>query len=200
MDEVLRLLLMLVLAGAALTLVGAVVIRLGGEEQRIRAALKRVLQTKPQAMVVAPGRGRGAGFDFTGGKVAVSWETGGWCLLYKLEELVGAELIVDGEVIARAYRAEARRALDALTGAEKQVRLRLIFDDPRHPDFDLDLWLTEDEGRRRAMTAPEAVQEANRWITRTESLLRRNLPRREAAPIQARPEPAEDPIVDGVNS
>lgn len=203
MDEVLRLLLMLVLAGAALTAAGAVVIRLGGPEQRIRAALRRVLEVKPHAMVTTPARGRGAGFNFTSNMVAVAWDAGAWCLVYKLEELVGAELIVDGQVIARAYRAEARRALDAMTGAEKQVRLRLVFDDPRHPDFDLDLWLPEDDGRKGAMSAQEAVQEANRWITRTEALLRRNLPRRPAAPAtpQVDTDPAfDDAIVDSVNS
>jgi hypothetical protein len=63
--------------------------------------------------------------------------------------------------------------VDLFGGAEKQVRLRLIFDDPAHPDFDLDLWLAGDEARRKQVTPQEAVQEANRWLARTESLLRR---------------------------
>jgi hypothetical protein len=62
------------------------------------------------------------------------------------------------------------------------VRLRLIFDEPRNPDFILDLWLPEDETRKGSMNAAEAIQEANRWIARVESLLRR--------PVSARPAPA----------
>ena len=208
MDEVARLILLLALAGVALTLMGAAAIRLSDESRRIRRSLKKVLKGEPHALLVARGRGRGVGFNFTSKMLAVTWDAGGWCLLYKVDELVGAEVVVDGQVCARAHRGEARRALDTLTGADKLVRLRLIFDDPRHPDFDLDLWTPEDEARKGVLSAPEAVQEANRWIARTESLVRRHVPRREAVPVAARPEaelpPAADPdpedtIVDSVN-
>jgi hypothetical protein len=61
------------------------------------------------------------------------------------------------------------------------VRLRLIFDDPRHPDFDLLLWVPDDEPRRDGWTAGEAVHEANSWIARVEALLRRPTAKRAAA-------------------
>lgn len=207
MDEVARLILLLALAGVALTLMGAAAIRLSDESRRIRRSLKKVLKCEPHALLVARGRGRGVGFNFTSNTLAVAWDAGAWCLLYRIDELVGSEVVVDGQVCARAHRGEARRALDTLTGADKLVRLRLIFDDPRHPDFDLDLWMPEDDGRKGMMSAPEAVQEANRWIARTESLVRRHVPRREAVPVAPRPEPepepeldpAEETIVDSVN-
>ncbi|HEY8574559.1 hypothetical protein [Phenylobacterium sp.] len=180
MDEVPRLILMLVLAGAVLTLLGALAIRLNDEARRVRRGLKKVLGAEPHALIVARGRGRGAGFDFGANRMAVAWDTGEWCLIYRIDELIGAELILDGQVAARAHRGEARRALDVLGGAEKEVRLRLIFDDPRHPEFVLVLWQTSDEARRGAPDAEDAVQEANRWIARVEALLRRPLPRREA--------------------
>jgi hypothetical protein len=176
MDELARLLLLLALTGLALTVVGTVGARLSTEERRIRRSLRKVLGGEPEAMLVAQGRGRGAGFSFTGDLMAVTWDLGAWCLIYRLDELLGAELVVDGEVIARAYRGEPRRALDLLTGADRLVRLRLLFDDARRPDFDLDLWLPEDEGRKGMMTAAEAVQEANRWIARTEAVVRKPLP------------------------
>ncbi len=53
------------------------------------------------------------------------------------------------------------------------MTLRLIVDDPHHPDFDLDLWLAGDETRRRSTSPGEAMQEANRWLARAEAILRR---------------------------
>jgi hypothetical protein len=181
MSEVVRLLLILGLAGVALTLAGGGSIWFMDEARRVRRGLKHVLKTEPHALLVARGRGRGVGFDFTTCRMAVAWDAGAWCLIYRLDELVGAELVVDGQVVARVHRGEARRALDMLTGADREVRLRLVFDDAAHPDFDLDLWLPRDEGRRGALSAPEAVQEANRWLARVEAMLRRPLPRREGA-------------------
>jgi len=67
----------------------------------------------------------------------------------------------------------------------------LIFDDVANPDFDLDLWLAEDQDRKGALTAQEATQEANRWIARVEALLRRPPGRREAPPP---PAPVAAPI------
>jgi hypothetical protein len=162
------------------------------ETRRIRRSLTRVLGEAPHAMVVARGRGKGAGFNFTSNQVAVAWDAGAWCLIYRLEELVGAELAVDGQVLARVYRGEPRRALDVMRGADTQVRLRLVFDEPRNPDFVLDLWLPEDETRKGAMNPAEAIQEANRWIARVESLLRRPVPQRPTR-VAAAPPPPEPP-------
>jgi len=185
MSEVVRLLLLLAVAGVALTLAGGAVIRFMDESRRVRRGLKHVLKTDPHALLVARGRRRGVGFDFTTCRVAVAWDAGAWCLVYRLDELVGAELVLDGQVVGRVHRGEARRPLDLITGADREVRLRLVFDDPRHPDFDLQLWLPDDEGRRGALSASDAVQEANRWLARVEAMLRRPLPRRECAPVAA---------------
>ncbi len=188
MNELARLLLLLALTGVALTVVGTIGAKLSTEERRIRRSLKKVLKGEPHAFLVARGRGRGAGFNFAANLIAVTWDAGAWCLIYKVDELLGAELIVDGQVIARAYRGEPRRALDLLTGADRLVRLRLIFEDPHRPDFDLDLWLPDDDARKDAMSAAEAVQEANRWIARTEAIVRKPLPPSRAAAAEGRAE------------
>jgi hypothetical protein len=192
MGEVLRLLLSLGLAAFALTLAGGGIIWSMDESRRVRRSLTRVLGEAPHAMLIARGRGKGVGFNFTSNQIAVCWDAGAWCLIYRLEELTGAELAVDGQVLARVHRGETRRALDLLTGADTQVRLRLIFDDPRHPDFLMDLWLPEDEIRKGAMSAAEAVQEANRWIARVEAVLRRPVARRDP-PLVATPPPPPPP-------
>lgn len=194
MNEWPRLLLMLALAGVAVTLLGSLAAWLMNEERRIRRNLQRVLKGPPEAMILARGRGRAAGFNFSTGLAAVAWDAGGWMLVYRLDELMGAELIVDGQVLARAYRGEPRRALDQTVEHAARVTLRLIFDDPHHPDFDLDLWLAGDEARRNATSPADAMQEANRWLARAEVVLRRPQAPRAATggPSPLRPQPDQD--------
>lgn len=181
MSEWPRLFLLLALAGVVVTLLGSAAAWLMDEERRIRRALKRVLKGPAEAVVIARGRGRGAGFNTSTGLMAVAWDAGAWLLIYRLDELMGAEVIVDGQVVARAYRGEPRRALDQTLEHAARVTLRLIFDDPHHPDFDLDLWLAGDETRRRAISPSDAMQEANRWLARAEAILRRPIAPRVAA-------------------
>ena len=98
---------------------------------------------------------------------------GSKALLYPLAALEGAELIVDDRVMARAFKGEPRRALDHIENTAGKVTLRLIFDNPRDPDFDLDLWLAEDQLRRNSGSPGQAIQEARSWIARAEAILRR---------------------------
>lgn len=157
----------------ALAALGGMVAWYNEQGRRIRRGLRRVLKGDTHALIIAPGRGRGAGFNFTSNTMAVAWDAGGWCLIYKIDELLGAELVVDGQVAARAYRGEPRRPLDVLGGAEKQVALRLVFDDPQYPDFHLELWSAERTPRSGEYKAAEAVEEGNRWLARVESIFRR---------------------------
>ncbi len=181
MNEVARLLLTVALAGAAVTFAGSAVIWFRDEARRVRRGLRHVLKAEPEALLVAKGRARGVGFNFTDGLAAVVWDAGAWGFLYRVDELMGAELIIDGHVVARVFRHEPRRALDQVVTHASKVTLRLVFDDPHHPDFDLDLWLEGDEARRGGGSPAERVQEANRWITGCEAVLRRpQAPRRAA--------------------
>ena len=193
MSEWPRLFLLLALAGVVVTLLGSAAAWLMDEERRIRRALKRVLKGPAEAVIIARGRGRGAGFNTSTGLMGVAWDAGAWLLIYRLDELMGAEVIVDGQVVARAYRGEPRRALDQTLEHAARVTLRLIFDDPHHPDFDLDLWLAGDEARRRATSPSDAMQEANRWLARAEAILRRPIAPRVAA---AMPGPVPDAAQD----
>lgn len=171
MNELAQLLLLLGIAGVAVTLAGSVYIWWMDEERRLRRALKKVLGATPDTAILALGRGTGAGFTFNTNLAAVAWDSGGWCLVYRIDELVGAEIIVDGTVLARAYRGEPRRPLDQGVDDARQVTLRLIFDDPAHPDFELHLYVAGDQGK--GVSAKASVQEANRWIARAEAILRR---------------------------
>ena len=198
MDEAARLLTLLALLGGALTLLGGACVWFLDEARRVRRTLTQALGAIPQPMLVARGRGVGIGFDLTRNLVAVTWDRGGWRLTYRLDELTGVELILDRQVAARAFRGEPRRALDQLTDPQERVRLRFVFDDPGHPDFEMDLWVPADQGRRGRLDAEEALHEANRWMARMESLLRRPVakpaPAVQAAPaLQPRPTPQAPP-------
>jgi hypothetical protein len=182
MSELAHLLLLLLFAGVAVTALGAAAVWFMDEERRMRRAFRNVLGAEPEAMVIARGRGRAAGFNFSRGALAVAWDSGAWCLLYRLQELYGLELIVDGQVAARTQKGQPSKPLDSLAPAADHVALRLYFEDPHHPDFDLDLWFAGDELRRRPHTAVEAMKEAKRWVTRVEAVLRRAPARRPAAP------------------
>jgi hypothetical protein len=200
MDEVARLLTLLALAGGALTLLGGACVWFLDEARRIRRTLTQALGAIPQPMLVARGRGVGIGFDLLRNLVAVTWDRGGWQLTYRLDELTGVELILDRQVAARAFRGEPRRALDQLVEPQERVRLRFVFDDPGHPDFEMDLWIPADQGRPGRFDAEEALHEANRWMARMESVLRRPVAKPaptaavQAAPVlQPRPAPQAPP-------
>ena len=193
MDDLTRLLVLLVAAGLAVTLLAGVVRWHMDEGRRVRRGLKAVLRGDVHGFLVARGRGRGVGFDFTSNQVAVVWDQGAWGLVYTLDELMGAEVIVDRLVAGRVHRGEARKALDVF-GAEERVALRLVFDDLGSPDFVLDLWLPEDAGRRDELPPDEAIAEANRWLARIEALLRRPAARRRAM-AEAPSPPAGPPPV-----
>jgi len=199
MSELARLLLFVAIAGTAVTFMGSFAIWYGDEDRRIRRALRHVLKSEPEGVIVARGRGRGAGFSFSTNLLAVAWDRGSWCLVYRLDELTGAELLVDNQVMGRVFRGEGRRAIDHMAPQAETVTLRLVFDDPRHPDFTLDLWTPGDEQRRESRSAGELVQEANRWLARCEAIVRRPLPPRPdkaapaavvAAPASPQPAPA----------
>jgi hypothetical protein len=190
MSDFVRILLLLALAGAAVTALVAVAVWSLQEERRVRRALTRVLGGPPEAMLLAHGEGRGAGFSFDTGSIAVAWNTGGWCLVYSLDELMGAELLIDHQVAARAHRGEPRRPLDRTPPDAEAASLRLIFDDARYPDFAISLWPPPDGRKNAPASVREALQEASRWMTRVEAILRRPLA---PGPAVVRPEPAPPP-------
>ena len=194
MSEFLRPVILIALAGAAATLAIAACAWFMAEERRLGRAFDKVLGGAPDTMLIAHGRGRAAAFSFAAGRIATAWNAGGWCLVYGLEELLGAELALDGEIAARVMRGEPRRALDRVGGTVNEVRLRLLFDDPQHPDFELLLWPTEGKRAGAPVRAAEAISEANRWLARIEAVLRRSgiaviRPEPAAAKAAARPAP-----------
>lgn len=184
-------LVLLVVMTAVIAAVGSFAAVYSNDARRVRRGLRKVLQSEPHALLVASGSQRGVGFNFTSNMAAVAWDAGAWCLLYRIEEFVGAELIVDDAVVARAYRGETRRPMELTRAPDQLVRLRLIFDDPRYPDFDIDLWTPAERQRRNGIVELDAIQEGNRWIARSESLFRRKP--MGSAVVRPRVEEADEP-------
>ena len=173
MDHMLRDILAFAIAACAVTLAASGWAWWNEESRRLWRALDRALAGRPDASVVS--HGRGAALDLGAGLVAVVSDGGRRLLVYELQHFVGAELLVDGRVAARAFRGEDRRALDQVADDAREVALRLIFDDARDPDFEVWLWRGGDVVGRDG--SPHlAIQEARRWLARAEAILRRSGP------------------------
>lgn len=170
MGDAIRLFLLVALVAAAGT-TGVLALAWWMEpERRMRRAMLKSLGAPAETEAYSAAEGRAAGLDFEGGQVAVLWDRGGSGLVYAFEEIEGGEVIVDGHVLARVRRGEARKSLDVLAPDAEQVVLRLMFADARHPEFELDLW---------NVTAPtqtgspaEALRLGRRWLSHLEALLR----------------------------
>lgn len=196
MAEFLRILLFLGIAGSAVTLLGSAAAWWQDEDRRLLRIMRRALGGDPDAAIVARGRNAAAAVSLDSDQALVIWEGGAKALLYPLQALQGAELIIDDQVAARVFRGESRRPLDQIDAGARRVTLRLVFDNPRDPDFELDLWLPRDLARREAGGPAGPIQEARSWLARVEAIFRRpSLPQTVRPPI-VQTEPESDPPWD----
>jgi len=135
-----------------------------------RAARTAATRLGGQADVVftAPLRGQGVGLRVKPPGVAVVRRSGDPGLVFGFEEVIGIELIFDGEVRARAFRGEPRRPLDIIRPAASQISVRLVFDDVRYPDFELEL-IRPDDG---PMDPAPCVDAARKLFSHVEAIIR----------------------------
>ncbi|WP_125256669.1 hypothetical protein [Brevundimonas fluminis] len=170
MGEAIRLFLLVALVAAAGT-TGVLGLAWWMEpERRMRRAMLKSLGAPAETEAYSAAEGRAAGLDFEGGQIAVLWDRGGSGLVYAFEEIEGGEVIVDGHVLARVRRGEARKSLDVLAPDAEQVVLRLMFADARHPEFELDLWNVTSP--TQTGSPAEALRLGRRWLSHLEALLR----------------------------
>ena len=178
MNDVMRLVLLLAIAGVALTAVGGLVARFLDPQRRLRRFLRQALQADPEGVMLDRGLGRALAFNLDVGRVCVLWDKGRKGLIYRTEQLVGGELMVDHQVMARCYRGEPRKLLDEVPMSAHKVTLRLIFDNPRDPEFELELWPAR-HGRGHEHPSPADAEFAGRrWITGLEAIIRQPAPAR----------------------
>ncbi|MEY4250038.1 MAG: hypothetical protein RJA87_1671 [Pseudomonadota bacterium] len=193
MNDLIRIALLVGATGVAVTAAASLLARQGNETRRLSRIIHRVLDGEPDDQIIAKGRNAALAIRMEPPQVLVLADGGAKARLYGLHLLIGAELEVDGRVVARAYRGEARRALDQVAADAQEVHLRLIFDDPRHPEFILELWTEGDETRRDATNPASEIREARRWLARVEALLRHQPMPTTGSTILAPPRPERSP-------
>jgi len=189
MGELIRLLLLVGIAAAGITLAASAAVWWQDETRRLTRLIRKVLGVEPDASIIARGRNAAAAISLDTQKALILWNGGARAIAYPLAKLEGAELIIDDEVAARVYRGEPRRPLDRVHGEARRVTLRLVFDDPRDPDFDLDLWLPNDRAQRESHSPSSVIQEARSWLARAEAIIRMpaQAPAVHAKPIEEEP-------------
>jgi hypothetical protein len=173
MNDALRLVLLLAIAGVVLTAVGGLLARSFDPQRRLVRYLRQALQAAPEGMVLDRGGGRALAFNLEAARVAVLWDRGRQGLVYKMDQLMGGEMMVDHQVLARCYRGEARKLLDEIPMDAHRVTLRLVFDNPRDPEFELELWPARHGRGHEYPTPAEAVMAGRRWLTSLEAIVRR---------------------------
>ncbi|HEY4030354.1 MAG TPA: hypothetical protein VGM25_08420 [Caulobacteraceae bacterium] len=199
MNDALRLILLLVIAALALTGVGALVARSLDPARRLTRYLRMALGAEPEGVMMDRGGGRAMAFNLNAGKIAVLWDKGRKGLVYKLDQLLGAEMMVDNIVLARCFRDRPVMPLDEIPMAAHRGVMRVVFDNPRDPEYELELWPAMNGRGHEHRSPADAVQAGRKWLTRLESILRRPAPRtltRPAAPAPILPDEDDPPPWD----
>lgn len=199
MNDAMRLVLLLVIAALALTALGAVIARALDPARRLQRYLRQALGAPPEAVMMDRGGGKAMGLNIDAGKIAVLWDKGRKGFVYRLEQLTGAEMMVDHIVIARCFRDLPPMPLDEIPLSAHRGVMRLVFDNPRDPEYELELWPAMNGRGHEYYSPADAVQAGRTWLTRLESLLRRPPPRtltRPAAPDPILPDEDQPPPWD----
>jgi hypothetical protein len=184
MNDALRLVLLLVIAGLVLTAVGAVVARWLDPQRRLLRYLRMALEATPEGVMTDRGAGRAMAFNLNAGKIAVLWDKGRKGYVYAMDQLMGAEMMVDHVVLMRCYRDRPVMPLDEIPLSAHRGAIRLIFDNPRDPDYELEIWPARNSRGHEYASPADAVQTGRRWLASLEAILRRPTPR-----TLTRPEP-----------
>jgi len=199
MNDALRLALLLVIAALALTAVGALIARSLDPARRLTRYLRMALGAEPEGVMMDRGGGKAMAFNLDAGRIAVLWDRGRKGLVYKLDQLIGAEMMVDNIVLARCFRDRPVMPLDEIPMAAHRGVMRVVFDNPRDPEYELEIWPAMNGRGHEHRSPAEAVQAGRKWLTRLESILRRPAPRtltRPAAPSPILPDEDDPPPWD----
>ncbi len=173
MPQAARAIFLLIAAGLALTCVIVVIGWWREPHRRLGRAMRGVLGGPADVIAMDIAHGQSAALLVDEGKIGVLRGFDDTGLVFDMDELIGAELIFDGQVCARVFKGEGRRPLDHISPAVSRIALRLVFDDIRDPEFLLELW-SPNHGPSDDPAAAEAMTSARRWFARAEAVLRRS--------------------------
>jgi len=156
-------------------------------ERRLRRAMKNALENAPDMLAIAPAEGKAAGLDLVNEQMAVLWNRGAIGLVFDFAEVEGGEIIVDGHVVTRVRRHYGRKELDVLVEDAETVILRLMFNSPQCPEFEISLWrahwstdaapqnvhASATTGPSQTRSAGEGLRQGRRWLAHIEALAKR---------------------------
>ncbi|MGZ3273067.1 MAG: hypothetical protein ACXU82_09145 [Caulobacteraceae bacterium] len=200
MNDALRLVLLLLIAALALTAVGALIARSLDPARRLTRYLRMALGAEPEGVMMDRGGGKAMAFNLEAGKIAVLWDKGRKGLVYSLSQLIGAEMMVDHIVLARCFRDRPPMPLDEIPISAHRGVMRVVFDNPRDPEYELEIWPAMNGRGHEHRSPADAVQAGRKWLTRLEAILRRPAPRTltrpAAAPAAILPDEDEPPPWD----
>jgi hypothetical protein len=202
MTELIRILLILGIISAALTMVGAAVAWWRAEDRRLGRVIAGVFEGPVDAQIIGKGQNAAIAIGDEPPQILVLREGGAKARIYQLSHLLGAELDVDDVLVSRAFLGEARMPLDHAASNAQSVVLRLLFYDPKHPDFELVIW----SQRKRAgpeQTSDLTIREGARWVARIDTLIRQYAreAQNQTPPPPPRPQrpPAPAPLFDDLD-
>lgn len=141
--------------------------------RRTARALGRLIGARPDAVAISPEQSRGLAVSAARQSVGLVRFAGDPGRLHPFAAVRGVELMLDGEVRARAFRGEGRRPLDRIDpGDGGRVTLRLVLDDLADPTFEIDLWRLGDRPRP-GHDPVRALDEARAAYARLEAVVQR---------------------------
>ncbi|MFN3229451.1 MAG: hypothetical protein ACK41P_06330 [Asticcacaulis sp.] len=185
MDQLARTLIWFALAAALFTVIAKGLGWWLEDTRRMRRTLAKALGKLPDAEVMDFTHGKAAALDFTRGDLAVLWDRSGNGLVFGFDEIEGAELIIDGKVVGRSQRGENRRVLDETFSGASRVVLRLMFDDVRYPELELEVFGPDLVHRQPGASADAAVKLGRKWLSHIDAVIRRPKPPKAPVPAPA---------------
>ena len=148
---------------------------------------------KPEVESIEPVRKAALAISYAANKIVIIRDFGKKPpRLYTVNDLVGIEVFVNDKVVARVLRSGPHKMFDDIAPEVHRVTIRLVFDDPSHPYYELVLWDPHDALTARAEGPRAAMETARKWFYHVEAIIRRPQPR-EIKPVPTSPPPVPEP-------
>lgn len=131
---------------------------------------------KADVVSIEPARKAAAALSYLGNRCVIVREFGKLpTRIYTMAEMIGMEVFVNNKVSARIIRGGAHKMFDDIAPQVDRVTIRLMFNDPSKPDFELVLWDPNDALTARAEGPRAAMETARRWFYHVEAIIRKPL-------------------------
>lgn len=149
---------------------------------------------KADVVSIEPARKAAAALSYLGNRCVIVREFGKLpTRIYTMAEMIGMEVFVNNKVSARIIRGGAHKMFDDIAPQVDRVTIRLMFNDPSKPDFELVLWDPNDALTARAEGPRAAMETARRWFYHVEAIIRKPLAEIEKELTPPAPPPPPEP-------